>query len=51
MSLFPLVPWSNVRERKLSEKHKTDAGRLMVDYHGLRTLPHFVLYANENWSK
>jgi hypothetical protein len=44
VSLFPLVPWSHVRERTLPPNHATMAGRLMVDYHDLKDLPHFTLY-------
>lgn len=44
VSLFPLVPWSHVRERVLPANHATMAGRLMVDYHDLVRLPHFTLF-------
>jgi hypothetical protein len=44
VSLFPLVPWSHVRERVLPPNHATMAGRLMVDYHDLKNVPHFTLY-------
>lgn len=47
VSLFPLVPWSHIRERVLPDTHSTMAGRRMVDYHGLSTLPHFSLYVSE----
>lgn len=40
--IFPLVPWSHIRERVLPDTHATMAGRLMVDYHDLSVLPHFV---------
>jgi hypothetical protein len=40
---FPLVPAVNVRPRKLSENHKTAAGRLMTEYERMRELPHMVL--------
>lgn len=40
---FPMVPAVNVRKRKLSEQHKTDAGRVMAEYVGMRELPHSVL--------
>jgi hypothetical protein len=42
--LFPLVPWSQIKERVLPPAHKTEAGRLMVDYHALSSLPFFSLY-------
>jgi hypothetical protein len=45
VSLFPLVPWSHVRERVLPANHATMAGRLMVDYHDLGRLPKIPLYA------
>jgi hypothetical protein len=44
ITLFPLVPWANIRERVLPLKHKTEAGRLMVDYHNLASLPQISLY-------
>lgn len=46
--IFPLVPWSHVRKRVLSDKHATMAGRLMVDYHDLARLPHFVHHPSKN---
>lgn len=44
ISLFPLVPWAHIKERVLPPKHKTEAGRLMVDYHDLGKLPRISLY-------
>ena len=39
---FPLVPARNVSKRVLSEAHKTDAGRAMVEYREMLSLPHTV---------
>jgi hypothetical protein len=50
VALFPLVPWSNIKERRLPETHKTSPGRLMVDYHELLPLPHFVLFLGDSSS-
>jgi hypothetical protein len=36
--IFPLVPWSHIRERVLPNTHATMAGRMMVDYHDLSAL-------------
>lgn len=44
ISLFPLVPWAHIKERVLPPAHKTEAGRLMVDYHDLASLPRIALY-------
>lgn len=40
---FPLVPAKNVTKRVLSETHKTDAGRAMVEYRDMLSLPHQVI--------
>jgi hypothetical protein len=48
IALYPLIPWKQIKERRLSDAHKTDAGRLMVDYHELRELPHFELYLGDS---
>jgi hypothetical protein len=47
VSLYPLVPWSHIRERALPATHRTMAGRLMVDYHGLLGLPEVRLYNSD----
>lgn len=39
---FPLVPAKNVSKRVLSASHKTDAGRAMVEYRDMLSLPHTV---------
>jgi hypothetical protein len=40
---FPLVPAKNVTKRVLSEAHKTDAGRAMVEYREMLSLPHQII--------
>ena len=40
---FPIVPAKNVTKRVLSETHKTDAGRAMVEYRDMLSLPHQVI--------
>jgi hypothetical protein len=42
--LFPLVPKKNVKRRRLSEAHKTAAGRVMTEYVDMLQLPYTVVY-------
>jgi hypothetical protein len=43
---FPLIPTRNVKMRALSERHQTP-GRKMAEYVEMKSLPHFVLFGDD----